>query len=340
MSLNFAVLTGGGDSSGINDFLYFLAQRLEREGHSLIGFRRSWLGLVNNDAVALDRQGLAQHRFTSGTLLGTERKNPIKDGEMDLVLRSLEDRKVDVLIAMGGDDTLGVANHLAEMGFTVVGVAQTIDDDVYGTDRTLGYYTAIYNGVRAVNSMVASNVAHDRDMIVEIMGRDAGWLALGIALNTPACACMCPEGAMTLEEMIASMKEYRRINGKAALAIVSEGIQLEGVDRTGLQRDAFGNLAYAGVSHIVGDLYKKATGRNPRVQVMGYLLRGGAPVPQDVELAAFYANHAIDLALAGKTGCMAALQNGQPAAVPLSEVMGRKKLVDLADLREKLKLLS
>jgi len=338
--LRFAVLTGGGDSSGINDFLYFLAQRLEREGHSLIGFRRSWLGLVNNDAIELDRKTLAQHRFTAGTLLGTERKNPIKDGQMDQVLRSLEDRKVDVLIAMGGDDTLGVAGHLSELGFTVVGVAQTIDDDVVGTDRTLGYYTAIYQGVRAVNSMVNSNVAHDRDMIVEIMGRDAGWLALGVAINTPACACMCPEGEMTLDEMIERMQEYRRINGKAALAIVSEGIQLEGVDRGELQRDAFGNVAYEGVSHIVGDLYKKATGRSPRVQVMGYLLRGGAPVPQDVELAAFYANHAIDLALAGQTGRLAALQNGKPAAVPLSEVVGRKKLIDLAELREKLKLLA
>ena len=151
--MKFAVLTGGGDSSGINDFLYFLAQRLEREGHSLIGFRRSWLGLVNNDAVELGRKCLAQHRFTPGTILGTERKNPIKDGGMDKVLASLEDREVDVLIAMGGDDTLGVANHLAGMGFTVVGVAQTIDDDVQGTDRSLGYYTAIYQGVRAVNSI-------------------------------------------------------------------------------------------------------------------------------------------------------------------------------------------
>jgi len=319
--LKFAVLTGGGDSSGINDFLYFLAQRLEREGHSLIGFRRSWLGLVNNDAVELGRKCLAQHRFTPGTILGTERKNPIKDGEMDKVLASLEDREVDVLIAMGGDDTLGVANHLAGMGFTVVGVAQTIDDDVQGTDRSLGYYTAIYQGVRAVNSMVNSNVAHDRDMIVEIMGRDAGWLALGVAVNTPACACMCPEGA-------------------AALAIVSEGIQLEGVERAGLQRDAFGNIAYAGVSHIVGDLYKQRTGRNPRVQVMGYMLRGGTPVPQDVELAAFYANYAVDLALAGQTGRLAGLQNGKPTAVPLSEVVGQKKLLDLAELKEKLALLA
>lgn len=339
MHLRFAVLTGGGDSSGINDFLYFLAQRLEREGHSLIGFRRSWLGLVNNDAVELDRKSLAQYRFTAGTLLGTERKNPVKDGQMDLVLNSLKDRGVDVLIAMGGDDTLGVANHLAQMGFTVVGVAQTIDDDVYGTDRSLGYYTAIYQGVNAVNSMVNSNVAHDRDMIVEIMGRDAGWLALGIAVNTPACACMCPEGPMSLDEMVNAMNEYRRINGKAALAIVSEGIQLEGVDRCGLQRDAFGNLAYAGVSYIVGDLYKKATGRNARVQVMGYLLRGGTPVPQDVELAAFYANYAIDLALEGTTGVLAALKDGKPATVPLSEVMGRKKLVDPEYLKQQFKLL-
>jgi len=338
--LKFAVLTGGGDSSGINDFLYFLAQRLEREGHSLIGFLRSWLGLVNNDAVELGRKCLAQHRFTPGTILGTERKNPIKDGEMDKVLASLEDREVDVLIAMGGDDTLGVANHLAGMGFTVVGVAQTIDDDVQGTDRSLGYYTAIYQGVRAVNSMVNSNVAHDRDMIVEIMGRDAGWLALGVAVNTPACACMCPEGAMTFDEMVSAMERYRRENGQAALAIVSEGIQLEGVERAGLQRDAFGNIAYAGVSHIVGDLYKQRTGRNPRVQVMGYMLRGGTPVPQDVELAAFYANYAVDLALAGQTGRLAGLQNGKPTAVPLSEVVGQKKLLDLAELKEKLALLA
>ncbi|NMB02727.1 MAG: ATP-dependent 6-phosphofructokinase [Firmicutes bacterium] len=338
--MNFAVLTGGGDSSGINDFLYFLAHRLEREGHSLIGFRRSWLGLVNDDVVPLDRAKLAESRFTSGTILGSARKNPIKDGEMDAVLASLESNKVDALIAMGGDDTLGVAGHLAKLGFNVVGVPQTIDDDVFGTDRTLGYYTAVNQAVSAVNSMVNSNVAHDRDMIVEIMGRDAGWLALATALNTPACACMCPEGPMHLEEMIASMQRYKKNTGKAGLAIVSEGIQLEGIVREGLARDAFGNLAYEGVSHIVADLYKEATGRNPRVQILGFLLRGGTPSPQDVELAANYANQAVDLALAGKTGHMVARKNGQAHAVPLADVVGTKKLVGLDYLTKQLELLA
>lgn len=338
--MNFAVLTGGGDSSGINDFLYFLAQRLEREGHNLIGFRRSWLGLVNNDAIDLDKSKLAKYRFTAGTALGTERKNPVKDGELDKVLANLEERKVDSLIAMGGDDTLGVAAHLAKLGFNVVGVPQTIDDDVVGTDRTLGYYTAVNQAVSAVNSIVNSNVAHDRDMIVEIMGRDAGWLALATALNTPACACMCPEGPMSLDEMIASMQRYKKTTGKASLAIVSEGVQLEGVVREGLATDAFGNLAYEGVAHIVADKYKEATGRNPRVQILGYLLRGGTPSPQDVELAANYANQAVDLALAGNTGQMVARKNGHDHAVPLTDVLGTKKLVDLDYLTKHLKMLA
>lgn len=338
--MNFAVLSGGGDSTGINDFLYFLAQRLEREGHSLIGYRRSWLGLVNNDAIPLNKGMLAAHRFTPGTVLGTERKNPIKDGQMDQVLASLEERKVDVLIALGGDDTLGVAGYLSTQGFTVVGVPQTIDNDVPGCDYTLGYHTAVYMAVNAVNSMINSNVAHDRDMLVEIMGRDAGHLALTTALNTPACACMCPEGPMSFEEMVAGMKRFKEMTGRAALAIISEGIKLEGMERADLPKDAFGNAAYEGVAHLVAEKYTEVTGRKPRVQILGYLLRGGTPLPQDVKLAARYANHAVDLALQGKTGVLAGIQQGIPTAVPLSEVVGRKKLLDLNYLQEQLGLLA
>src|SRR5690554_4283171 len=283
--MNFGVLTGGGDSAGINDFLYFLAKRLESEGHTLTGFRSSWLGMVNNDAISLNSAMLAPHRHTPSTMLGSERKNPIKDGQMDQVLKSLEDRKIDAMICMGGDDTLGVAAHLAELGFKVVGAPQTIDDDLRFTDHTLGYETAVRQASTYINSVINSNVGHDKDMIVEVMGRDAGWLALGTAMNTPACACMCPEGPMELEEMIERMMHFKKSTGRAGLAIVSEGVQLKGVDRGELRKDAFGNVYTAGVSHIVGEKYEAATGRKPRVQVMGYLLRGGVPSPYDVDLA-------------------------------------------------------
>lgn len=338
--MNFGVLTGGGDSSGINDFLYFLAQRLDSEGHTLTGFRNSWLGLVANDAVTLEKNRLAETRFTPGTVLGTARKNPIKDGQMDTVLAHLEERKIDALIAMGGDDTLGVASHLAELGFTVIGVPQTIDDDLRGTERSLGFFTAVGQAATAINSMINSNIAHDRDMIVEVMGRDAGWLALATALATPACACMCPEGPMELDEMTAAMKRFKKNTGKAGLAIVAEGIQLRGIDREGLPTDAFGNLALEGVSHIVGAKYKDATGRSPRVQILGYLMRGGAPLPYDVELAASFANQAVDLALAGKSGKMVAQMNGKAHSVALSDVIGAKKMIDLDYLQKQLRLLA
>jgi 6-phosphofructokinase len=326
--MNFGVLTGGGDSSGINDFLYFLAKRLESEGHTLTGFRSSWLGMVNNDAITLTTSMLAPHRHTASTVLGSERKNPIKDGQMDLVLASLEDRKIDAMICMGGDDTLGVAAHLAGLGFNVVGAPQTIDDDIRFTDHTLGYETAVRQAATFINSMINSNVGHDKDMIVEVMGRDAGWLALGTAMNTPACACMCPEGPMELEEMIERMKAYKKRTGRAGLAIVSEGIELKGVDRGELRKDAFGNVYTAGVSHYVGEKYEAATGRKPRVQVMGYLLRGGVPSPADVELALSFANQAVDLALAGKTGYMVTRWEGREQAIPLKDVAGGKKYAD------------
>lgn len=338
--MNFAVLTGGGDSSGINDFLYFLAQRLNREGHSLLGFQNSWQGLVANDAVDLDKLSLESARFTPGTILGTARKNPIKDGQIDVVLANLEKRKIDALIAMGGDDTLGVAAHLGKSGFKVVGVPQTIDDDLRGTDRSLGFATAVRQAAYNVNSVINSNIAHDRDMIVEIMGRDAGWLALATALNTPACACMCPEGPMSMGETFEAMKRYKKTTGKAALAVVAEGIRPEGYDLSDKSRDAFGNIAFEGVSHWVGAKYQEATGRAPRVQVLGYLARGGAPVPADVELAALYANQAIDLILAGKSGEMAAVSGGRPSSLPLEEVIGAKKTIDPEFLTRQLKLLA
>lgn len=332
--MKFAVLTGGGDSSGINDFLYFLARRLEHEGHDLIGFKSSWLGMVNNDAMELNTSILAPHRHTPSTMLGSERKNPIKDGQIDLVLKHLEQHKVDALICMGGDDTLGVAAHLAELGINVVGAPQTIDDDLLFTDRTLGYETAVRQASTYINSMINSNVGHDKDMIVEVMGRDAGWLALGTALNTPACACMCPEGPMELEEMIDRMKHFKQTTGRAGLAIVSEGVQLEDVDRGELPKDAFGNVYFAGVSRIVGQKYEEATGRKPRVQVMGYLLRGGIPSPFDVELAASFANQAVDLLLKGQTGYMVTRLDGREQAVPLTDIAGGKKYLDAAYLEQ------
>ncbi len=334
--MNFGVLTGGGDSSGINDFLYFLARRLEIEGHTLTGFRSSWLGMVNNDAIALNTSMLRPHRNTPGTMLGSERKNPIKDGQMDLVLASLEDRKIDAMICMGGDDTLGVAAHLAELGFNVVGAPQTIDDDLKFTDHTLGYETAVRQTSSYINSMINSNVGHDKDMIVEVMGRDAGWLALAIAMNTPACACMCPEGPMELKEMIASMTSYKKRTGRAGLAIVSEGVELKNVDRGELEKDAFGNVYTAGISHIVGQKFERATGRKPRVQVMGYLQRGGIPSPYDVDLALSFANQAVDLALAGKTGYMVTRLDGREQAIPLKDVAGGKKYLDPAYLEQQL----
>ncbi len=338
--MRFGVLTGGGDSAGINDFLYFLAQRLYREGHNLIGFENSWEGLILNKARELDHNQLEAQRFTPGTLLGTARRNPIKEGKTNDVLATLEDRGVDVLIAMGGDDTLGVANELAKQGLTVIGVPQTIDDDLRGTERSLGYATAVKKSADAVNATVNSNIAHDRDMIVEAMGRDAGWLALAIAINTPACAVMVPEGRMDLDEMIEAMQNYKRRTGKAALAVVAEGIELESFDRSTAARDAFGNIAYEGVSHGVAAEYKKATGRSPRVQVLGYLMRGGTPVPADVELAAGFANKAVDLALAGRTGEMVGLAGKEIKSQPLADVIGVKKTIPADVLSEKLKLLA
>lgn len=338
--MNFAVLTGGGDSSGINDFLYFLAHRLNQEGHTLLGFKNSWQGLVANDAISLDKNTLEASRFTPGTILGTARKNPIKDGQIDQVLANLAERKIDALITMGGDDTLGVAAHLDKSGFKVVGVPQTIDDDLRGTDRSLGFATAVRQAADNINAVINSNIAHDRDMIVEIMGRDAGWLALATALNTPACACMCPEGPMSLAETFTAMQRYKQATNKAALAIVAEGIRPEGYDLSDKPRDAFGNIAFEGVSHWVGAKYQEATGRTPRVQILGFFARGGVPAPADVELAALYANQAVDLILAGQSGQMAAVRNGKPGSFPLDEVIGGKKTIELDYLAKQLKLLA
>ncbi len=338
--MKFGVFTGGGDSAGINDFLYFLAQRLNKEGHSLIGFRNSWEGLIINDCLELKRDELEAHRFTPGTVLGTVRRNPVKEGKLGDVQETLEEREIDVLIAMGGDDTLGVANRLAGEGLTVIGVPQTIDNDLQGTERTLGFATAVRQASYTVNSLVNSNIAHDREMFVEAMGREAGWLALAIALNTPACACMCPEGRMDLAETIEAMRNYKRRTGRAALAVVSEGISLEGYDRSRASKDAFGNVAYEGISHGVADEYKKATGRTCRVQVLGYLMRGGTTVPEDVQLAAAFANTAVDLALSGRNGEMVGLVGSKIHSLPLSDVMGAKKTVPLDYLNKQLELLA
>lgn len=331
-NMRIGVITGGGDSSGINAFLYFLYRRLEQDEHELVGFKHGWRGLVQNQVLLFERDRIEKNKWTPGTILGTSRTNPVQDGTVDELLHSFDENNIEALVAVGGDDTLSVAGYLSNKGVRIIGVPQTIDNDVPGTDLCLGFETSLFQAANIINSLMPSNVAHERDMVAEVMGRDSGWISLYTSLNTGACACMCPEGRMDMGEVVDALMRYRRQTKRSGLVIVAEGIALANAKRIKRGADPFGNEALEGVGFGVAQGILEKTGHEPRVQVLGYALRGGHVVPSDVRLAFDFANEAVDNILKGRTGLMVGRKATQVCSVSLTEVVGRRRMVPKPEL--------
>lgn len=314
------VLTGGGDSSGIHAFLWRLHQTLQESGATLIGFERGWWGVAHGKWHEIQKSELRPLIFQSGTILGTSRTNPMKEGSMPQVLDTLAAAKIDILIAAGGDDTLSVAAELSRQGFPAIGVPQTIDNDVIGSETSIGFPTAVQRGVDMVTSCIPSNWAHRRDMVVEAMGREAGWLALHIALATFADVLLLPELPFDLEAVADEVRRRVSAGQHSVLVVASEGVQVESARRIARSVDAFGNVPLEGVGYTLAELLAKETGRELRVQVLGYAQRGGPPTERELWQDNLFAQRAAQLALEGRGGLMVGIQHDQVVEVPLQEV--------------------
>lgn len=316
-----AMLTGGGDCPGLNAVIRAITRRAVAEKVNVLGFRNGWAGVIKADYIPLTRERVSGILHLGGTILGTSRTNPT-DEQVETILKNLKDLGVEVLIAIGGDDTLTVASRLHKRGQPVIGVPKTIDNDIYGTEQTFGFDTAVNIATEAIDRLHSTAEAHSRVIVVEIMGRHAGWITLAAGVAGGADLVLLPEFPMSLDAVCDIIKRRHAAGKNFSIVAVAEGFKLEGVEVVASQKlDAFGHVRLGGVGERLGELIEQRTGIESRSVVLGHLQRGGTPSAYDRLLATRYGLKAAELALAGQSGKMVALKAGEIVTVDLDSVL-------------------
>jgi 6-phosphofructokinase 1 len=326
--MRIGVLTGGGDCPGLNAVIRAVARRSWSRGHEVVGVREGWRGMVEQQFQPLGPEQISGILPRGGTIIGTSRTNPYKvDGGVDAVQRSFE--QLDALVAIGGEDTLGVAARLyREFQTPVVGVPKTIDNDLSGTDYTFGFDTAVAICTEAIDRLHTTAESHNRVMVVEVMGRHTGWIAVMSGIAGGADVILIPERPVDFDEVCEEIQR-RHARGKLfSIVVVSEGCELPGAEDKG-EVDQFGHklLAKRGVGERLGEEIESRTGFETRVTVLGHVQRGGSPTPRDRVLASRFGLKAADLVEEGAFGQMAALRGDDVIAVSLDEATAELKTV-------------
>jgi len=328
--VRIGVLTGGGDCPGLNAVIRAVVRKgVGVYGHSFVGFRDGWHGPVEGDTMPLDVAAVRGILPRGGTILGSSRTNPytIADGAAR-IRATLSAQGVDALIAIGGEDTLGVASRLADEGVPVVGVPKTIDNDLAATDYTFGFDTAVNIATEAIDRLHTTAESHHRVLIVEVMGRHAGWIALHSGMAGGANVILIPERPFDIDKVCAHV-ESRFATHYAPIIVVAEGATpLAGtmVVKEG-ELDAFGHVRLQGISGLLEAEIKARTGRESRATVLGHVQRGGTPTAFDRWLATRFGLHAVDAVHDGDFGTMTALRGTRIERVPLREAVRELKLV-------------
>ncbi|HET8556930.1 MAG TPA: ATP-dependent 6-phosphofructokinase [Gaiellaceae bacterium] len=330
MAKSIGILTGGGDCPGLNAVIRAVVRRADAEGWQAVGVREGWRGLVEPIFEDLGPAQVSGILPRGGTIVGTSRTNPFKlEGAVERVLQNFRDRELDALVAIGGEDTLGVAARLyAEQQLPVVGVPKTIDNDLSGTDYTFGFDTAVSIATEAIDRLHTTAESHNRVMVVEVMGRHTGWIAVMSGIAGGADVILVPEIPVDFEEVAESIRKRHARGKNFSIVVVSEGCELPGLADAG-ERDQFGHvtLSKRGVGDALGHEIEQRTGYETRVTVLGHIQRGGSPTSRDRVLATRFGLKAADLALAGDFGQMAALHGDDVVAVPLAEATAELKRV-------------
>ena len=329
--MKVGVLTGGGDCPGLNAVIRAVARRSFVRGHEVVGVREGWRGLVEGRLELLGNREINGLLPRGGTILGTSRTNPYKvDGGVERVLETFEREGLDALVAIGGEDTLGVATRLyAEHDFPVVGVPKTIDNDLSATDYTFGFDTAVFICTEAIDRLHTTAESHNRVMVVEVMGRHTGWIAVMSGIAGGADMILIPEQPVSIDD---ACKEIQRRHARGkdfSIVVVSEGYELGGDDDQAAEVDEFGHirLSERGVGAQLAQEIEQRTGFETRVTVLGHVQRGGSPTPRDRVLATRYGLKAADLVQEGRFGRMAALHGDAIVDVPLEEATTELKTV-------------
>ena len=335
--MRVGILTGGGDCPGLNAVIRAVTRKaLSVYGYEVVGLLEGWRGLVEKKTKILGLEDISGILHRGGTILKSSRTNPLESDEhVKDCIGNLKALKLDALVVIGGEDTLGVARELYERGVRVVGVPKTIDNDLNGTDFTFGFDTAVNIATEAIDRLHTTAESHNRVMILEVMGRHTGWIAVQAGLAGGADAILVPEVPYEIDK-ICELIENRHERGKDfSIIVVAEGAKIptpEDKDGTFVvqdwEKDAFGHVRLGGVGNVLGREIRRRTGFDTRVTVLGHLQRGGSPSAFDRVLATRFGIAAIDLVNEEKFGKMVALRGNKIAAVDLSEATKEIKKVD------------
>jgi 6-phosphofructokinase 1 len=326
------ILTGGGDCPGLNAVIRGVVRKgIKEHGHSLLGFRNGWAGAVAGDSVELTLQNTSGILHRGGTILGTSRTNPYKseDGPRR-VKRTLQAEGVDALIAIGGEDTLGVARRLGDDGVAVVGVPKTIDNDLNGTDFTFGFNTAVQIATDAIDRLHTTAESHHRTIIVEVMGRHAGWIATYSGMAGGADAILVPERPFDIEEVCDRLRRRHQAGRTFSIVVVAEGaVPKDGSGpREETQTDEFGHARLGGIAVELEAQIQERTGFESRMTILGHVQRGGTPTAYDRVLATRFGVAAVDAVTDEAFGQMVALHATEIVRVPLDDALRETKLLD------------
>jgi len=330
------ILTGGGDCPGLNAVIRAVGRRSIDRGYDLVGVREGWRGLVDGLFAPLGQREISGILPRGGTIVGTSRTNPFRlEGGVERVLGNVAEQRLDALVAVGGEDTLGVAARLhAECGLPVVGVPKTIDNDLAATDYTFGFDTAVAICTEAIDRLHTTAESHNRVMVVEVMGRHTGWIAVQSGIAGGADVILIPEQPVTVERACAEIRRRHDRGKDFSIVVVSEGYELSydsgerlAVAQAPAPADEFGHARLGGVGHELGREIESRTGYETRVTVLGHVQRGGSPTPRDRILATRFGLKAADLVDEGRFGRMAALRGDSIVDVSLVEATAELKRV-------------
>jgi phosphofructokinase-like protein len=328
--MRVGVLTGGGDCPGLNAVIRAVVRKgIEVHGWDFVGFRNGWNGPLTGDSRPLGLNDVEDILTRGGTILRSSRTNPYKvEGGVDQIKKVLAEQGVDALIAIGGEDTLGVAKRLTDDGIGVVGVPKTIDNDLGSTDYTFGFDTAVSIATEAIDRLHTTAESHHRALVVEVMGRHAGWIALHSGLAGGASVILVPERHFNVDQVV-SWVERRFEKEYAPIIVVAEGALPEGGEESLLtgEKDAFGHVRLGGIGTWLADEIAKRTGKESRAVVLGHVQRGGTPTAYDRVLATRFGLNAIDAVADGDFGVMVALKGTDIVRVKLSEATAELKTV-------------
>ncbi|MCM8766069.1 MAG: 6-phosphofructokinase [Candidatus Omnitrophica bacterium] len=330
--MRIGILTGGGDCPGLNPVIRAVVRKAINEGWEVVGIKNGWKGLIEKDVVPLDLQSVSGILPKGGTILGTSRTNPYKKPEdVKRVKENYRALGLEALVAVGGEDTLGVAYKLYQEGLPIVGIPKTIDNDLSATDYTFGFDTAVNIATECIDRLHTTAESHHRIIVVEVMGRHAGWIATEAGIAGGADVILIPEVPIDIEEVCGLIKKRHQRGKTFSIVVVAEGARFkEGQVVTQEEKlDEFGHVRLGGIGEALGEIIEKKTGFETRVVVLGHLQRGGTPTAFDRVLGTRFGIKAVELILQKEFGKMVSLQGNKIVSVPLERAVEKLKTVDM-----------